>query len=127
MGIRMKKGIFLLAICVFLNASYLIQNFDHSCNIGNKRSCAILGLIYFNGQFVKKNIKKGIKYYKKACFLKEKNSCFKLYEYYRNKNIKLSRYFLKKACEYNNKKACIILNGRNNNALINKKINLSIK
>jgi TPR repeat protein len=67
----MKKGVILLSF-IFLHASYLIQNFDKNCNRGNSISCALLGLIYFNGQNVKKDIKKAVLYYKKACFLKEK-------------------------------------------------------
>jgi TPR repeat protein len=119
----MKKGVILLSF-IFLHASYLIQNFDKNCNRGNSISCALLGLIYFNGQNVKKDIKKAVLYYKKACFLKEKNSCFKLYEYYKNKNINLSKFFLKKACEYNNKKACLILNKDYKNTFLDKKIKL---
>jgi TPR repeat protein len=129
MGIRMKKGIFLLAICVFLNASYLVENFKQHCNSSNKISCAVLGLMYYNGENVKKDVKKALKYYKKACFLKEKNSCFNLYKYYKDKNIKLAKFFLKKSCKYNNKEACIILNKNlHNNQQLNKKIKLlSIK
>jgi TPR repeat protein len=119
-GDRMKKGI-ILVLFVFLNASYLTQNFVNHCNSGNKISCAILGLMYFTGENVKKDIKKSIKYYKRACFLKEKNSCFKLYEYYKDKNVKLANVFLKQACKYYNKKACVLLNKNHYNDLLSVK------
>jgi TPR repeat protein len=121
----MKKGI-LFVLILSLNAStYIVESYIKNCNRGNKISCAILGLMYNSVEYVEKNVTKAIKYYKKACFLKEKNSCFKLYNYFKNKNIKLARYFLQKACEYNQKKACIIWN--KDSELLSKKTKLLSK
>jgi TPR repeat protein len=117
----MKKGI-IFFICISLYASYLVQSFNINCKNGDRISCAILGLMYSNAQDVNKDVKKAVKYYKRACFLKEKNSCFKLYEFYKDKNIKLSDYFLKQACKYNHKKACIILEKNNNNEINDNKL-----
>jgi len=117
----MKKGL-LFILVIFLNASNIVYTYIANCNAGNKISCAVLGLMYYNGENVKKNKTKSVKYYKRACFLGEKNSCFKLYKIIKDK--KESFYYLMKACNFNNKKACMILTQYFNNKQIETKIKI---
>ena len=80
----MKKALPLLALCIFFLPSLSLANdmdltdFVSQCEAGNMAACSVLGDSYYTASGVSKDLKKAGEFWKKACDLKEVNSCYNL-------------------------------------------------
>jgi len=73
----MIKMIITIAILLSINLS-ANQKFKQSCNDGKMQSCIELGMLYYTGESVKKDIKKSQKLFKKACKNRVSRGCYYL-------------------------------------------------
>ena len=85
--------------------------FKNSCEDGNMNSCYALGVLYYKGNGVTKNIPKAIELFEKSCIGNELNVCMYLAYLYKNgksvekNNFKAKRLFYK-ACKLGSKMGC---------------------
>jgi len=77
LGNKMIKIIITIAIFLTINLSAK-QNFKELCNDGKMQSCVELGMLYYTGEGVKKDIKKSQKLFKKACKGRVSRGCYYL-------------------------------------------------
>ncbi|GAA6873265.1 hypothetical protein HpHNI6_12680 [Helicobacter pylori] len=49
--------------------------FEKACDLNNGRGCKNLGVLYYNGQGVEKDLTKATYFYSKACKLGYKKAC----------------------------------------------------
>ncbi|WP_373004497.1 tetratricopeptide repeat protein [Sulfurimonas sp.] len=73
----MIKIIITIAIFLSINLS-ANQNFKQACNEGKMQSCIELGMLYYTGENVKKDMKKSQKLFKKACKNRVSRGCYYL-------------------------------------------------
>jgi len=78
-----------------------------ACEKGSARDCIEAGFCYEVGDLAKKDTKKAIEFYKRACELNLSIGCSNTaILYVKNQNFTKSREFFKKACNNNDAKAC---------------------
>ncbi|EDZ62918.1 protein containing Tetratricopeptide repeat (TPR) domain [Sulfurimonas gotlandica GD1] len=69
----------IISIAIFLSANLIAnQKFEQSCNEGKMQYCIELGMLYYNGEGVKKDIKKSQIFFKKACKNRVSRGCYYL-------------------------------------------------
>ncbi|WP_390121298.1 tetratricopeptide repeat protein, partial [Helicobacter pylori] len=54
--------------------------FEKACDLNISRGCGALGVLYYNGQGVEKNLTKAAQYISKACKLGDQKACEALKE-----------------------------------------------
>ena len=90
-----------------------LRELKKSCHLDNGFVCSRLGVLYMNGEGVKRNYSKAKKYYSKACDLNEKTGCYMLgylNEYGSGgleQNYSKAKIYYTKACELNVTKGCV--------------------
>jgi len=89
-----------------------LKQLKKACDLNDGFVCSRLGVLYMNGEGVKKNESKAKRYYRKACSLNDKTGCYMLgvfYEYgyggLEQNHLKAKEYY-KKACDLNVSKGC---------------------
>ncbi|WP_455757364.1 tetratricopeptide repeat protein [Sulfurimonas sp.] len=66
----------IIAIAMFLNLNLLAnQKYEQDCKNGKMLSCVELGILYYTGDGIKKDIKKSKKLFKKACKNRISRAC----------------------------------------------------
>lgn len=105
--------IFIL-IVVFLSANLLAnQKFEQLCNDGKMQYCVDLGMLYYNGEGVKKDIKKSQIFFTKACKNRVSRGCYYLgYTFLRGgegveKNNKKAMLAFARACNIGSERSCV--------------------
>ena len=69
----------IITMVVFLSLSLTAnQKFEKSCNDGKMQSCIELGMLYYTGEGIKKDLKKSQKLFKKACKNRVSRGCYYL-------------------------------------------------
>lgn len=95
------------------NSAY--KNFDYvkaaklckiSCESNTYESCSLLGLMYENGEGVKKDEKLAVELLLKACSGDNSNGCFHLGTYYERTNKKKATQYYQKSCDLGNTLSC---------------------
>ena len=85
--------------------------FKNSCEHGNMNSCYSLGILYYKGNGVPKNIPKAIELFEKSCIGNEINGCMYLGylytygEFVKQDKVKAKELFYK-ACRLGSKMGC---------------------
>ncbi len=84
---------------------------EKTCNDNNKTSCAYLGMLFYKGKGVEKNIKKGLMFLKKSCDNNFSFACYNLGAIYIKdiKDYKKAQKYFKKACKIGDKESCNIV------------------
>ncbi|WP_233758689.1 tetratricopeptide repeat protein [Helicobacter acinonychis] len=57
------------------NKQKLFQYFSKACELNSGSGCYFLAPFYYDGEIVKKDLKKATQYYKKACKLGSEEAC----------------------------------------------------
>ncbi|GAA7164451.1 hypothetical protein HpMS118_02150 [Helicobacter pylori] len=88
--------------------------FEKACDLNISGGCGALGVLYYNGEGVEKNLIKAAYFYSKACELKEGDGCGALGALYYNgdgvkQDSKKAAALFEKACKLGYKKACEML------------------
>ena len=108
----MVKIIITIAIFLTLNLS-ANQKFKQLCNDGKMQSCIELGMLYYTGEGVKKNMKKSQKLFKKACKNRVSRGCYYLgYGFLRGgegieKNKRKAMLAFARGCNLGSERSCI--------------------
>ena len=110
-GIKMSPAMKLAIQGKYTEAAKL---FVKECNEGNANSCGVYAF-YLDPKSpdygVKKDEKKALKYYEKACNLKDAQSCTIIgRKYYEKGKITLAKKYLKKGCNLKDFVACKVYN-----------------
>ncbi len=85
--------------------------FEKACDLNISGGCGALGVLYYNGEGVEKNLIKAVHFYSKACDLKDGMGCKNLGALYYNgdgvkQDSKKAVALFEKACKLGYKKAC---------------------
>ena len=92
-----------------------ITSLQENCDLDNADSCARLGVMYFNGQNVKRDIDRGMQLLQQACDLNSSTACSALGDIYHfgdngvTKDYSKAQQLLQKGCDLNNALACVQL------------------
>lgn len=104
----------IIAITIFLNLNLLAnQDFEQKCNGGKMQYCIELGILYYNGKGVKKNLEKSQKLFKKACKSRVSRGCYYLgYGFLRGgagieKNEKKAMLAFGRGCNIGSERSCV--------------------
>ena len=104
----------IILVMIFLNI-YLSANqeFEQNCKNGKMQFCIELGILYYNGQGVKKDVKKSQKLFKKACKNRVSRGCYYLgFGYLRGgegitKSKRKAKLSFGRACNIGSERSCI--------------------
>gem|GEM_PF-789632 len=108
---RLSDANAVLQSAVEANPKEALTVFRDGCAAGTADACTNLGVLYFYGDGVKKDLSQSAGFYRKACDGGEGNACANLAMMYRSGNgvsqdIEQAISLLKKACEYGQVAAC---------------------
>lgn len=85
--------------------------FKEACDKNNALGCYYVGLSYFYGEGIRKDLKESFKFYNKSCENNNPNSCNALGELYQNgkgtkQDLKQALEFFGKACDFRLEEGC---------------------